>query len=85
MSEERDDQGKWVWAFLLGLIVGALLVVGIGGGLFMVQARQARMAAEEEAMKALEEAERGRVESEHNLKAALEAIRKAEAEMAGKK
>ncbi len=60
MSEERDDQGKWVWAFLLGMIVGALLVVGVGGGLFLVKARQASMAAEEAAM----EAERARAMAE---------------------
>jgi F0F1-type ATP synthase epsilon subunit len=95
MSEERDDQGKWVWAFLLGTIVGALLVVGVGGGLFMVQARRAGMAAEEAAMEAArarememmarEEAERARQEAEHRLKEAEEARRKAEAEKAGKK
>jgi F0F1-type ATP synthase epsilon subunit len=72
MSEERDDQSKWVWAFLLGLIVGALLVVGVGGGLFMVQARRASMAAEEAAM----EAERARVMAEEErLRAEEQAAR----------
>ncbi len=95
MSEERDDQGKWVWAFLLGLIVGALLVVGVGGGLFMVQARRAAMAAEEAALEAerarememiaREEAEKRRQEAEQRLHEAEEARRKAEAEKAGRK
>jgi septal ring factor EnvC (AmiA/AmiB activator) len=72
MSEERDDQGKWVRAFLLGMIVGALLVVGVGGGLFMVKARQASRAAEEAAM----EAERARaMAEEERLRAEEQAAR----------
>ncbi len=94
MSDERDDQGKWVWAFLLGVIVGALLMLGLGGGLWMVQARQARALAEQAAMEAerarmmemeaREQAERARAEVERALQAE-EARRKAEAEKAGKK
>jgi hypothetical protein len=94
MSEERDDQGKWVWAFLLGVIVGAMLMLGLGGGLFMVQARQARALAEEAAMEAdrarvmemeaREQVERAHTEAERALQAE-QARRKAEAEKAGKK
>jgi hypothetical protein len=74
MSEHDEDQGKWVGAFLLGVIVGALLMLGVGGGLWTVQARQAQMMAEQalEAerarldaeMAAREEAERARLEAE---------------------
>ncbi len=95
MSEERDDQGKWVWAFIPGLVVGALLVLGIGGGLFMMQARKASMAAEEAAMEAERaremervarvEAERARQVAEQRLEEAEEARRKGEADKAGKK
>ena len=74
MAEHDEDQGKWVGAFLLGVLVGALLMLGIGGGLWTVQARQARMMearaqeaemrAREEAARALHEAERARLEAE---------------------
>jgi hypothetical protein len=59
MSEERDDQGRWVLAFVLGVIVGALLILGLGGGLWMVQARQMEaraLEARERAVRAEEEA-----------------------------
>jgi hypothetical protein len=74
---DTDDQGKWIWAFLLGVIVGALLMLGVGGGLWMVQARQARemmmeaerarmeeLAARERAEEVMLAAERARAEAE---------------------
>jgi hypothetical protein len=67
MSEHDEDQGKWVWSFILGVIVGALLMLGIGGGLWTMQARQARMMEERARaaeMMAREEAERARLEAE---------------------
>jgi hypothetical protein len=67
MSEHDEDQGKWVGAFILGVIVGVLLMLGIGGGLWTMQARRARaaeMMAREEAERALHEAERARLEAE---------------------
>jgi hypothetical protein len=60
MSEHDEDQGKWVGSFILSVIVGALLMLGIGGGLWTMQASQARMRAEQ----ALHEAERARLEAE---------------------
>ncbi len=82
MSEERDDQGRWIGAFLLGLIVGALLMVGIGGGLWMVRGRQAQMQAleaqdraveaEEKARRQRDAAERDRIRLSEELKAALQ-------------
>jgi hypothetical protein len=82
MSEERDDQGKWVWAFVLGLIVGVLLMLGVGGGLTMVQLGRARIAAEEAAM----EAERARMvemeareHAERAVQEAAKAIKEREA------
>ena len=80
MSEHDEDQGKWVGAFLLGVLVGALLMLGIGGGLWTVQARQARMMEERARaaeMMAREEAERARVMAEEAAVRAREAEKKA--------
>jgi hypothetical protein len=67
MSDERDDGGKWVWAFVLGVIVGILLTLGVGGVLLTTQARRAAMEAERARMmemEAREAAERARREAE---------------------
>jgi hypothetical protein len=82
MADERDDGGKWVWAFILGVIVGILLMLGVGGALLTTRARQAAMEAErarmmemmvrEEAERAREAAERAEAEAKAMLKAAKE-------------
>jgi hypothetical protein len=97
MSEHDEDQGKWVGAFLLGVLVGALLMLGIGGGLWTMQARrtlameerarEAEMRSHEEAARALvehtlrEEAERARLEAERVAREEAERARR-EAERA---
>jgi hypothetical protein len=73
---EQDEGGKWVWVFLLGVIVGALLMLGVGGGLWMVQARRAQAEAQEERDRAL------RAEEEARLLRALDEIRRKEDELA---
>jgi hypothetical protein len=40
---ERDDGGKWVGAFVLGVIVGVLLTLGIGAAFLMAYVRRAEM------------------------------------------
>ncbi len=73
MSEEPDDQGRWVWVFLLGVIVGALLMGGVGGGLWMVHLREVAVRAQEmriRAMRAEEEARRERDLAVENLRLA---------------
>jgi hypothetical protein len=61
---EQDEGGKWVWVFILGVIVGALLMVGVGGGLWMVQARQAQAEALEARDRAEQAEEEARIERE---------------------
>jgi hypothetical protein len=70
---ERDDSGKWVSAFALGVIVGILLTLGIGGVLLRTQYQRAALEAERAhmmEMMAREEAERARQAAE---RAAVEA------------
>jgi hypothetical protein len=40
---ERNEGGKWVGAFVLGVIVGLLLTVGVGAALWMAYVRRAEM------------------------------------------
>jgi hypothetical protein len=91
MTEYDEGGGKWVGPFLLGVIVGALLMLGIGGGLWMVQAgrmREAAMDAERahmEELMARERAEEARLETERALLMAEKARQEAEHKKDGKK
>jgi hypothetical protein len=79
MSEHDEGGGNWVWPFVLGVIVGVLLMLGVGGVLITTQLTRARaeeerarmmeMMAREEAERARQEAERARAEAEARLKA----------------
>ena len=78
MSENDDGGGNWVWPFVLGLITGVLLMLGVGGVLVTTQlqrvaaererARMMEMVAREEAELARREAERAKAEAEARLK-----------------
>jgi hypothetical protein len=91
MSEQDDGGGKWVWVFVLGVIVGALLMLGVGGSLWMVQAgrmRDAAMEAEQAHMEELvarERAEEARLEAERELLMVEKARQEAEHKKDGKK
>jgi hypothetical protein len=41
MSEHDEGGGNWVWPFVLGVIVGILLMLGVGGVLMTKQFRDA--------------------------------------------
>jgi hypothetical protein len=43
MSDERDQGGKWVAGFVVGLIAGVLLTLGIGAALLLTYVRRAEM------------------------------------------
>lgn len=80
MVEEHEDRGQWMWGFVTGFIIGALVMVGIGGALWFTQARRAaemeervraaEMIAREEAERARYEAEAARAATEARLKEA---------------
>jgi hypothetical protein len=79
MSDHDEGGGNWVWPFVLGLITGVLLMLGVGGVLLTTQlqrvaaeqdrARMMEMVAREEAEVARREAERAKAEAEASLKA----------------
>ena len=78
MSEHDEGGGNWVWPFVLGVIVGVLLMLGVGGVLVTTQYRRAadeaararalERLAREEAERARLEAERARAQAEARLK-----------------
>jgi hypothetical protein len=80
MSEHDEGGGNWVWPFVLGLITGVLLMLGVGGVLVTTQYRRAvdeatrdqalERLARQEAEQARLEAERVRAEAEARVKAA---------------
>jgi uncharacterized protein HemX len=73
---DREDSGK-LGAFLLGVLVGILLSLGVGTAFFMVQARQGVRATQEaliEATMAREEAEAARQVAERERQRAQEAL-----------
>jgi hypothetical protein len=42
---ERDERGSWVGIFVLGMIVGAVLTLGVVAALFVAYMRQAEALA----------------------------------------
>jgi hypothetical protein len=83
MSEQDEGGGNWVWPFVLGVIVGVLLMLGIGGAFVTTQYRRAAdEATRARAMERLarEEAERARREAERAEQALAEVEAKLKAE-----
>jgi hypothetical protein len=81
MSEHDEGGGNWVWPFVLGVIVGVLLMLGVGGVLVTTQYRRAAdEAARARALERLarEEAERASREAERAREMEMEARRAAE-------
>jgi uncharacterized protein HemX len=81
MSEHDEGGGNWVWPFVLGVIVGILLMLGLGGVLMTTQVRQERQRAMEAQMRLHDEAERARLEAER----AEQALANAEARLKAEK
>jgi hypothetical protein len=63
MSEQDEGGGNWVWPFVLGLITGVLLMLGVGGVLLTAQLRRERARAVEMELRAAQEAERAAEEA----------------------
>jgi hypothetical protein len=88
MSEHDEGGGNWVWPFVLGVIVGILLMLGVGGVLMTKQFREAaveRDLAEEAAARARDMEMLARQEAERARHAAEEALAKAKRDGAAKK
>jgi hypothetical protein len=95
VSEHDEGGGNWVWPFVLGLITGVLLMLGVGGVLVTNQLRQVaveRARADEAAARAAQEAARARDmemqarrEVEVARHAAEEALAQAEARLKAEK
>jgi hypothetical protein len=63
MSEHDEGGGNWVWPFVLGLITGVLLMLGVGGVLLTTQLQRERARAVEMELRAAQEAERAAEEA----------------------
>jgi hypothetical protein len=94
MSEHDEGGGNWVWPFVLGLIVGVLLMLGVGGVLLTTQLQRERARAVDMERQAREEAERAREmevlaleerkQAERAQQAAVEALAEAKRKAADK-
>jgi hypothetical protein len=65
MSDDRE--GKWIWPFVLGFLLGVVVCLGTGGAFVITQQRHLQMEAVRtrmEAEMARAEAERQRAEAE---------------------
>jgi uncharacterized protein HemX len=80
MSEHDEGGGNWVWPFVLGVLVGVLLMLGVGGVLMTTQVRQERQRAVEMELRARQEADEARLAAERARQAVAEAEAKLEAE-----
>jgi hypothetical protein len=89
MSDHDEGGGNWVWPFVLGVIVGILLMLGVGGVLMTTQVQRERARAMDMERLAAEEAARAREEKELAAQALAEAEAKLKVEKgkvsAGKK
>jgi hypothetical protein len=88
MSEHDEGGGNWVWPFVLGLITGVLLMLGVGGVLLTNQLRQVaveRARAEAEAARARDMEMLAREEAVRARRAAEEALAQAEARLKAEK
>jgi flagellar biosynthesis/type III secretory pathway M-ring protein FliF/YscJ len=63
MSEHDEGGGNWVWPFVLGVVVGILLMLGVSGVLVTTQLQRERARAVDAEMRARQEAERAAEEA----------------------
>jgi hypothetical protein len=80
MSEHDEGGGNWVWPFVLGVIVGILLMLGVGGVLMTTQVQRERARVMDMERLAAEEAARAHQEAERAAQALAEAEAKLKAE-----
>jgi hypothetical protein len=80
MSEHDEGGGNWVWPFVLGLITGVLLMLGVGGVLLTTQLQRERARAMEAERRAREDAERAAEEAARAARVLAEAEARLKAE-----